>query len=187
MNQEVFEKIVEEHQLWLKGSGGRRADFNHADLTGGNLSGLNLSYAQFCHANLSGCSFSETVLTGANMASSRLYCADLTGANLRGTNFSGSNMYGSHLMDAVLIDADFMDANLSEARGIVYAQAAWSGHGECGRQLLAVRINNVDRYFCGCFEGTLKDLDEYIDEGETELKASRRLVRNFVAACMARS
>ena len=65
MTQEELNKIVEQHQHWLKedceGWEGMRANLTRANLTRANLTGANL--------------------TGANLTGANLYEADLTGAN----------------------------------------------------------------------------------------------------------
>ncbi len=98
--------------------------------------------------------------------------ADLSGADLRGADLSGADLSG---------------ADLSGASGTVHAAASWSGHGECGRQLLAVRIGAEDVYFCGCFRGSAGDLQKYITAGAKEYRASRQRVFDFVRGCMEES
>lgn len=88
-------------------------------------------------------------------------CADLSGVDLSGADLSG--------------------ANLSGAEGIKYAFCCWDGHGECGRTLLAVKINEEDVYFCGCFTGSKEQLEKYIDEGEDKFKKSRLIAMEFVS------
>ena len=85
--------------------------------------------------------------------------ANLSGANLRSANLSG--------------------ADLSESRGVQYAQAAFTGHGECGRMLTLATIDSAKRFFCGCFQGTPEELAEYIAKGPDDLKKSRTLAMNF--------
>jgi hypothetical protein len=40
------------------------------------------------------------------------------------------------------------------------------------------------RLFCGCFAGTLAELDAYIDNGEERYKATRKLARDFIVAAI---
>jgi hypothetical protein len=67
--------ILTDHQKWIAGKGGARAELIDRDLRGCDLSGSNLS-----GCNLSGCN-----LRGSN----------LSGCDLRGCNLSGSNLSGS--------------------------------------------------------------------------------------------
>ena len=90
MSQEELNKIVEQHQHWLKedceGWEDMRANLSEADLCGANLSGANLrradlSGAKLCRANLSEADLSEADLCGANLCRANLSEADLSGAN----------------------------------------------------------------------------------------------------------
>lgn len=115
--------------------------------------------------------------------------ANLREANLRGVNLSGANLRGVNLSGADLSEADLRRANLREAdlrraTGINYAQCSFIAHGECGRQLLGIIINGTLRLFCGCFSGTLEELDAYIENGEERYKPSRKLARNFIVAAI---
>jgi len=157
---EVIKTILNKHLLWLKDeTGGECADLSGADLSGANLSGANLSGADLRSADLSG--------------------ADLSGASLRSANLSGAD-----LRSADLRSANLSGANLAGVKAVLYTQVAWTGHGECGRQLLGVVINGEPRYFCGCFQGTIKDLQDYIQSGKEEHKASRTKAFEFVQSCL---
>ena len=100
MTQEELDKIVEQHQHWLKedceGCKGMRANLTGANLTGANLYGANLTGANLYGANLYGAN-----LTGAN-----LYGADLTGANLYGAILYGADLTGANLYGAILYGAN---------------------------------------------------------------------------------
>ena len=80
--------------------------------------------------------------------------------------------------------ANLREADLRRATGINYAQCSFIAHGECGRQLLGIIINGTLRLFCGCFSGTLEELDAYIENGEERYKPSRKLARNFIVAAI---
>ena len=103
-------------------------------------------------------------LSGANLRSANLYDADLSGAILRSANLSGAKLYG---------------ANLSESRGLQFAQAAFSGHGEKGRMLTLAVIDEKPVFFCGCFRGSPEELAAYIAAGPHKYKPSRLLAMNF--------
>ena len=75
MTPEELKSTIENHRLWLRDEGGKRANLSGANLSGANLSGANLSEANLSEANLS-----EANLSGAN----------LSGANLSGANLSGA-------------------------------------------------------------------------------------------------
>jgi len=116
-------------------------------------------------------------------------CADLSGVNLSSADLSDADLRSVNLRSANLSGADLRSVNLSSAdlagvKGVRYAQVAWTGHGECGRQLLGVVINGEPRYFCGCFQGNADDLQEYIQTGLVTHKASRTKAFEFVQSCL---
>lgn len=137
--------------------------FSGADLRGVKLFGADLRGANLFEADLFGADLRDVDLRGASLFGADLREANLIGADLRSTN----------LIDARLSGASLNRANLSMAKGVVYAQMSFAGHGEMGRQLLAVKIDEQIMFFCGCFQGTEADLREYIEDGNEELKASR--------------
>ena len=92
-----LEKIVEKHEMWLKGKkGGECANLSCADLRYDDLSHMDLSHADLSHANLSCADLRYTNLSHVNLKNT-----NLTGANLIGTNLKDvkTNMYtmGYHL------------------------------------------------------------------------------------------
>ena len=100
MNKDELRKVLDEHEKWLNGDGGVRADLSDAALRRANLRGANLRWA-----NLRGAALRGAALSGAN----------LSGAGLRGANLSGANLSDADLSDADLRGADLSDANLSDA------------------------------------------------------------------------
>jgi Uncharacterized low-complexity proteins len=88
MTQEELDKIVKQHQHWLKedcdGWEDMKANLRWADLSRANLSGANLSGADLRGANLS----------RANLIGANLRGADLSGADLRGANLSEADLSG---------------------------------------------------------------------------------------------
>ena len=105
--------------------------------------------------------------------------ANLDGANLDGANLYGANLRSANLRSANLSGADLSGADLSESRGVQFAQAAFTGHGECGRMLTLAVVGGAKRFFCGCFQGTPEELAEHIAKGPDNLKKSRLLAMNF--------
>ena len=91
MTQEELDKIVEQHQHWIKedceGWGDMRANLYGANLEGAKLEG----------ANLKGANLEGAYLYGANLKGANLYGANLEGANLYGANLYGANLYGANL------------------------------------------------------------------------------------------
>ena len=105
----------------------------------------------------------------------------LRGADLREAKLSEANLSWAKLSGATLSGANLSGANLSKADGYLCASCSWTDHGECGRELLAVVIDNEPVYFCGCFMGSEGELREYIAKGEEKYKASRTIAFNFVS------
>ena len=89
MTQEELNKIVEQHQHWLKedceGWEGMRANLRGADLYGADLYEADLYGAD---------------LYGANLCEADLYGSNLTGANLTRANLTRANLYGADLTEA---------------------------------------------------------------------------------------
>ncbi len=169
MSPDELKRILADHSLWLAKNGGNRANLSEVDLRWANLSeadlsGANLCGADLCGANLRGANLSGANLSGADLSWANLSCADLSGADLSRANLSC--------------------ANLREGIGIHYAQCSFDAHGERGRQLSGVVIAGELRLFCGCFSGTLAELDAYINNGDERYKATRKLARDFVVAAI---
>ena len=97
-----LEKVLKEHENWLKGIGGQRADLRHANLQGSDLR----------HANLQGSDLRDANLQGANLRDADLQDANLQGANLRGADLRDADLQGANLRGADLRDADLRDADL---------------------------------------------------------------------------
>jgi hypothetical protein len=113
MSEVDIKKILEDHQKWVKGEGGSRANLSEVDLRGYDLNGANLSGADLYEANLNGVDLSNANLHGADFRG-----ADLRGANLRGAKLIGANLSGANLRETNLSHADLFGANLSEVTGL---------------------------------------------------------------------
>ena len=126
------------------------ADLSYADLRGANLS----------YANLSSANLGNAYLIGADLRSADLSYADLSYADLSYADLSG--------------------AILQSTKNLEYALCSFNGHGECGRQLLAIKINEEIILFCGCFKGNEKELRDYILNGDKEYIESRTIALDTV-------
>lgn len=120
MEKTQLAKILSDHQLWLDGEGGTRADLSRANLHGANLSRANLSEvdlsgANLSWANLSWDNLSEANFSGANLYEANLRGADLSRADLYGASLSWADLSGANLSRADLSRADLTGANLREA------------------------------------------------------------------------
>ena len=119
-------------------------------------------------------------LSGADLRSADLRSANLSGANLSDVNLSDVNLSGADLRSANLSDVNLSDVNLSGADGLCYAQVSFSGHGECGRMLTAIKRTEEIELFCGCFTGNVEALRQYIANGKERLKKTRTLALDTV-------
>ena len=99
MTQEELDKIIEQHQHWLRedvdGWEEMRANLYGSDITGANLYGSDITGANLTGANLTGANLTRANLTGANLTR-----ADITGANLYGSDITGANLTGANLTRA---------------------------------------------------------------------------------------
>ena len=110
INQEELNKILKEHELWVKGKGGKRANLRCANLENADLEYVNLKYADLKYANLSNTDLSNTDLRYTN-----LRCVDLRYTDLRYTNLSHADLSYSNLSNANLSNANLSNADLSSA------------------------------------------------------------------------
>ena len=110
MTQEELDKIVEQHQHWLKedceGWKDMRANLAGAYLTRANLAGADLTDADLTLDNLAGAN-----LAGANLTRAYLTRAYLTRANLAGAYLTRANLAGAYLTRANLAGANLAGAD----------------------------------------------------------------------------
>ena len=115
MTQEELDKIVEQHQHWIKedceGWEEMKADLRGSNLRGSDLRGSNLYRADLYGADLRGAD-----LRGADLYGADLRGADLRGSDLHGSNLRGADLYGADLSDADLRGSDLYGANLKSAK-----------------------------------------------------------------------
>ena len=156
------------------------ADLTDADLSNAKLIRADLRFSDLSDANLRGADLSDADLSGANLSGANLRGADLISADLTYALLMGANLMYADLKDTNLRNAYFSNAILISVKNLQYATCSFAGHGECGRQLLGVKINNEIRLFCGCFNGNEAELRTYIEEGEEKYKASRLIALDTV-------
>jgi hypothetical protein len=103
--------------------------------------------------------------------------ADLTGADLTGAVLTGAVLTGAVLTGAVLRGGQFVSR----------AAVQFTTHGECGRELSAIRTDakeNPITLWCGCFAGTPEELRKFIADGDEKHRASRTLAMDTVLALL---
>ena len=167
--------ILEDHRLWWYAGKGKRADLRGADLRGADLSGADLRGADLRGADLSGADLSGAVLRSADLSG-----AVLSVAVLRGADLSDAVLRGADLSGAVLRGADLSGAKYKNGTVNAVAQVSFTTHGECGRQLMAIRTEIETTLLCGCFAGSPEDLEAYITKGSKRYQPSRRLAMRCV-------
>ena len=90
-----LKKILEKHEMWLKGEEGReRADLRYTDLSGADLTGVDLRYANLRGTDLRYANLRYANLSDADLRKADLRCADLRGVNLGGADLRGVNLRG---------------------------------------------------------------------------------------------
>ncbi|HHR2721632.1 TPA: pentapeptide repeat-containing protein [Listeria monocytogenes] len=171
MKQEELDIILENHEKWLWGKGGKKADLSNTELKNTNLRLINLKLADLSNADL----------RGANLRGANLSNADLRGADLRGADLSNTGLRDASLKDADLSNACLRGADLSNAylRGANLSNAYlnWVNWQQVGGlttiivQVDTSRQNNqiayikeLDIWITGCFQGTLAKLKESIEK-----------------------
>ena len=107
MKQEELNKILDEHELWVKSCAtkGKQADLSGEHLEGLAFDDRALSQASFRGAYLDGAKFIDTILVGV----------DFEGASLVDTDFSCANAWDANFNNTNCKDALFLSANLTEA------------------------------------------------------------------------
>lgn len=111
INQEELNKILKEHELWLKREGGKRANLSNVDLSGADLKNANLRYTNLSNTNLRCVN-----LKYADLRYTNLRYTDLRYTNLSNADLSYSNLSYSNLKDANLRCADLSSANLKDIK-----------------------------------------------------------------------
>jgi hypothetical protein len=122
----------------------------------------------------------EVVASGANLKGADLSNANLSNANLSGADLSGANLKGADLSNAnlsyaYLSGADLSGADLKGAKIVSVAQISFTGHGECGRTLIAIQTETAIYICCGCFAGSPDELRAWIIGDEKRLAKTRTL------------
>ena len=103
--------ILADHELWLLGTDGKRADLRYADLRSANLRSANLRYA-----NLSSADLRSANLRYANLRYANLSSADLSYADLRYANLSYADLRSADLSDANLSYANLIESRIEKAK-----------------------------------------------------------------------
>ena len=140
MTHEELNKIVKQHQHWLKedceGWKDMKANLSGADLNGANLNRANLGWAKLSGVNLCGAYLDRADLYGADLGLAKLSSADLNEVDLRRANLNGADLSGANFSWADLRWADLRGADLYRA-------------DLRGANLYGAVLSNADRFRLG--------------------------------------
>lgn len=122
MKQEELNKILDEHELWVKSCAtkGKQADLSGEHLEGLAFDDRALSQASFRGAYLDGTKFIDAILVGVDFEGASLVDTDFSCANAWDANFNNTNCKDALFLSANLTEASFEGADLD---GASFAQA----------------------------------------------------------------
>ena len=125
ISKEERNRILEDHELWLKGEGGKRANLSDTNLYNAILEGANLKCAILEGANLKGANLNNADLTNADLTNANLSfaelnntnlkCVDLRFVNLEFTDLKYANLICVNLNNSDLTNTDLRYSDLSHA------------------------------------------------------------------------
>ena len=174
ISKEELNKILREHELWLKNEGGKRADLSNVDLSNANLSNADLSNADLSYADLS--------------------YAKLIGADLSYANLENADLRYTNLQDANLVRADLRRANLEYVKTNIYTlgynlacpeEGSFIGYkkaNECIVKLLILEDSkrcSATSVKCRCNKAKVLDI-ENIETGEKVEEIRSNYDSNFI-------
>ena len=114
ITQNELDKIIDEHQKWVRGLSGQRANLSNCDISGLDMGYSNLIDGIFVNADMSSVDLTRTVLDAAKMSGAILKGANLSFANLFFTDLSrvdlsGAILKGAFFYRSVLTSCKFKD------------------------------------------------------------------------------
>lgn len=204
INQEELNKILKEHELWLKGEGGKRANLNNTDLSNANLNNTNLRCANLKYADLSSANLRYADLKGANLRCADLKFADLEYAdlrhadlgdtNLRYTDLNYADLEYANLREADLRCAKLIGANLKDIRINIYTigytlacpkEGSFIGYKKASKCIVKLLIlddakrSSATTIKCRCDKAKVLDI-ENIETGEKIKEIRSSYDSNFI-------
>lgn len=113
MDDETFKVIIEEHEKYLKGDGGKPADFTGANLSKRDFTGMDLRDICFARACLKDTVFHQTDATGARFSYANLWGSRMTESIFDFALFQYAVLTGSDISLSKFNIANFFCASLS--------------------------------------------------------------------------
>ena len=122
MEASELKEILDQHQLWIDGKGGSRANLCGSNLRDADLGGANLGGASLTDADLGGANLTRASLTDADLRGAILTGAILTGADLTGADLGGADLEYANLTNTILPDISWIIPGcLAQLNKIKYA------------------------------------------------------------------
>ena len=167
MKQEELNKILDEHELWVKSCAtkGKQADLSGEHLEGLAFDDRALSQASFRGAYLDGTKFIDAILVGV----------DFEGASLADTDFSCANAWGANFNETNCKDALFLSANLTETS---FEGADLDGASFVQANLTEANLQDTNIITDGSFTGWTIGEDEEGNEYLVEILLPWSALRN---------
>lgn len=194
INQEELNKILKEHELWLKGEGGKRANLNNTDLSNANLNNTNLRCANLKYADLSSANLRCADLKFADLEYADLRHADLGDTNLRYTDLNYADLEYANLREADLRCAKLIGANLKDIRINIYTigytlacpkEGSFIGYKKASKCIVKLLIlddakrSSATTIKCRCDKAKVLDI-ENIETGEKIKEIRSSYDSNFI-------
>ncbi|HAM2155278.1 TPA: pentapeptide repeat-containing protein, partial [Listeria monocytogenes] len=161
MKQEELDIILENHEKWLWGKGGKKADLSNTELKNTNLRLINLKLADLSNADLRGAN-----LRGANLSIADLNNANLSNADLSNVNLSNANFRGVDLSDANL---NWVNWQHVEGLTVICVQVDTTRKNN-----QIAYIKELDIWTTGCFQGTLDELKASVEQTHKDNEKLRK-------------
>lgn len=124
MTYEEFANVIKEHEKWLAGKGGKRAEIIDQKIENGGDEIFNLS-VNIKNVNLSKAILKNVEVSGLNMENVNLEGADISGlftcihGEWKNVNLEGANLEGCNITMYTFDNVNFSNANMKNARFMV--------------------------------------------------------------------
>jgi len=120
------------------------------------------------------CRFKDCTFDSTGIVKSTFLSCKFSQCNLYYTEFRHSTIGSCAFKDCKLTGTRFgCDTTMASCSGVKYAMASFTGYGVRNRVLLAIEIDGVAIYNCGCFRGTERGLIDWIYSDSGEYRDSR--------------